>query len=292
MNLASFFTEMILMCSCRKLLISIAVICVFLMYGCRKALVPEEALSSIVFPNKWIGDIDKIKFNEPSGICWHGKRGTLFVVGDEGDICEITTKGSLVKQKHIRDADFEGVTYDPSSGLLYVAEEEAESIVEIDPETFEVLREFSVPRKFHGKTLMAKGGEGFEAITFVPDENHKEGGLFYVANQAFTLSNEKDISALFQVELPLRSKNGQVKIMGYIEPEVIDMAGLHYNRATDTIFVVSDATNTIFEYSREHDLLSFYAFPGDNQEGITVDNDGNIYIAQDTGGIIKLKWLR
>ncbi|MCD6392841.1 MAG: SdiA-regulated domain-containing protein, partial [Planctomycetes bacterium] len=170
--------------------------------------------------------------------------------------------------------------------------EGTESIIEIHPETFEVLREFSIPRKFDGRTLLGAGGEGIEAITFIPDADHKEGGVFYVANQAFVLSNEEDISALFEVEVPLVSKTGQVRITGYFEPGVIDLSGLYYDPATDHVFVVSDATNMILEYSRGHELLSVHAFPGDNQEGITVDSDGYIYIAQDTGGILKLKWLR
>ncbi len=276
---------------CRVLLVFVAVFFAFLPAGCGKTLGPQEASVDIVFPNQWVGNIDKIEFNEPSGICWHWQRETLFLVGDEGDLCEIKTDGSLIKQKHIRDADFEGVTHDPSTGLLYVATEEAESIVEIHPETFEVLREFSIPRDFDGRTLLAAGKEGIEAITFIPDADHKEGGVFYVANQAFTLSDEQDISALFQVELPLRSRAGKAKITGYFAPGVIDLSGLYYDSTTDIILVISDATNTILEYSRQHELLSIHAFPGDNQEGITVDSDGFIYIAQDTGGIIKLKRL-
>ncbi len=276
---------------CRVLLISVAVFFALLPAGCGKTFGPQEACVDIVFPNQWVGDIDKIKFNEPSGICWHSQRETLFLVGDEGDLCEIKTDGSLVKQKHIRDADFEGVTHDPSTGLLYVAVEEAEAIVEIHPDTFEVLREFSIPREFDGKTLLAAGKEGIEAITFIPDADHKEGGVFYVANQAFTLSDEQDISAVFQVELPLRSRAGKAKITGYFAPGVIDLSGLYYDSAADTILVISDATNTILEYSRKGELLSIHAFPGDNQEGITVDSDGFIYIAQDSGGIIKLKRL-
>ena len=277
---------------CRILVVLTTVVFVLALGGCGRTVGPEEVSLDIVFPNKWAGDIDKAKFNEPSGICWHGGRGTLFVVGDEGDICEIKTDGTLVKQKHIRDADFEGVTHDPSSGLLYVAVEEEEAIIEVDPETFEVLREFSIPRQFGGKTLMRAGAEGIEAITFIPDAGHAQGGVFYVANQSFVLSNDEDISALFVVEVPLRSKKGEVKITGYFEPGVIDLSGLYYDSAADRIYVVSDASNTILEYSRDHELLSIQAFPGDNQEGITVDSDGYIYIAQDTGGILKLKWLR
>ncbi len=260
--------------------------------GCAMETSPQETLSRIVFPNQWRGDIDKAKFNEPSGICWHARRGTLFLVGDEGDICEITTEGALVKQKRIRPADFEGITHDPATGLLYVAIEEAESVLEVHPETFEVHREFAIPRTFEGKTLLKAGGEGFEAITFVPDATHAEGGLFHVANQAFTLTDEQDISAIFQVELPLRSPAGEATITGYFSPGVIDLSGLHYDPKTDRLCVISDATNILLEYSRTYELLSVYAFPGDNQEGITVDAEDHIYIAQDTGGIIKLKWLR
>ena len=49
--------------------------------------------SAIVFPCSWVGNIDKVNFNEPSGIVFHALRGTLFVVGDEGDLCEIKTDG-------------------------------------------------------------------------------------------------------------------------------------------------------------------------------------------------------
>ena len=280
------------MCIRFCMLLLLTVFSCFLFTGCQNTCAPEHVLDSIIFQNKWVGDIDKINFNEPSGICWHSLRKTLFVIGDEGDICEIKTDGELVKQKHIREADFEGITYDPSTGLLYGVIEEEEAVVEISPETFEILREFKIPRQFGGKTLLASGGEGIEGITFVPDSGHREGGVFYVANQSFVLTNQQDVSAVFQVELPLRSKTASPKITDSFYPGIIDLSGLHYDPVTDHILLISDATNTILEYSRQHQLLSVNAFPGDNQEGITVDADNFIYIAQDTGGIIKMKWLR
>jgi uncharacterized protein YjiK len=274
------------------LLTCFALSSVFLTTGCQRTVRPDEVLQDVVFSYEWVGDIDKEGFNEPSGICWHAHRETLFVVGDEGDICEITTDGVLVKQQHLRPADFEGVTYDPTTGLLYLAIEEEESILEVDPETLKIRRAFQLPRNFQGNTLLQTGGEGIEAITFIPDSAHPEGGVFYVANQAFTLSNEQDISAVFQVELPLRTPEGEVTITGYFEPGIIDLSGLHYDPTTDRVLVIGDAANLILEYSRRHKLLNVWAFPGDNQEGITLDDDGFLYIAQDTGGVIKLKWLR
>ena len=101
-----------------------------------------------------------------------------------------------------------------------------------------------------------------------------------------------DLSAVVHVELPIRSRKGRPKLLGYFTPGVIDLSGLHYDPRTGHVFVISDSTNTILEYSREQTLLNAYAFPGDNQEGITVDDAGYIYVAQDSGGVIKFKWLR
>lgn len=252
---------------------------------------PTEAARA-VFPHERVGNIDQIRFNEPSGICFHTKRGTLFVVGDAGEVCEIETDGKLVKQKWIRRADFEGITHDPGTGLLYIAVEGAERIIEMDPETFTTLREFQVPRKVGERTLLKAGGQGIEAITFVPDPRHPEGGTFYVANQCFQLDNTDDVSVLLELEVPLKSEAGEVKVLRCFEPRIIDLSGLYYDASSDHLFVLSDATDAIMEYSRDHRLLHTWAFPGDNQEGITVDADGFLYIAQDSGGIIKLKWLR
>ncbi|MDP6060715.1 MAG: SdiA-regulated domain-containing protein [Pirellulaceae bacterium] len=266
----------------------IAVVC---LAGCG-TLWHETTVSDIVFPYQWVGNIDQAEFNEPSGICFHSQRGTLFVVGDEGDVCEIQTDGNPVKQKHIRDADFEGITHDPATGLLYIAVEADELILELDPESLKVLREFSIPRTFDGRTVLDSGGNGLEAITFVPDPEHPEGGTFYVANQNFRLDDEQDVSGIFQVQLPLKTGSTSPILAGCFFTEVIDLSGLHFDATTQRLLVISDSTNTIWVLSLTGRTLDAYAFPGDNQEGITVDDQGFIYIAQDTGGIIKMKWMR
>ena len=76
--------EMISMCLCRAIVATIAVACVVAAAGCRQVGGPEAVLGNVVFPNEWVGDIDPSGFNEPSGMCWHPQRRTLFVVGDEG----------------------------------------------------------------------------------------------------------------------------------------------------------------------------------------------------------------
>jgi len=248
--------------------------------------------TAIVLAYDYVGDIDKLGFNEPSGIVYHAARGTLFVVGDEGDICEIETDGTPVKQTHVRDGDFEGVTYNPATGLLYVAVEGEERILEIHPDDFRVLREFQIERSYKGVELLKPGGQGIEAIAFVPDSAHPEGGTFYLANQGFALHPTEDPSVIVEVVVPLKSdaKAAAARGVRALHVGVLDIAAMHYDTASGHIYIVSDATNTLFEMDTSGKLLRGWAFPCDNQEGITVDPQGFLYVAQDHGGIIKLKW--
>ena len=119
----------------------------------------------VVLRYEWLGDIDEEGFREPSGIVFDGTRGTLFVIGDEGDICEMTTDGQMLRQKALRPgADLEGLARVPETALLYVAVEGDEKILEVDPGTFEVKREFAIPRTFRGTELFKPGGQGIEGI--------------------------------------------------------------------------------------------------------------------------------
>ena len=58
--------------------------------------------------------------------------------------------------------------------------------------------------------------------------------------------------------------------------------------------MISDKHNTIFEYEPNGggSVLEFYFLPGNKQEGITIGEKEFLYIAQDSGGIIKLKLVR
>jgi hypothetical protein len=229
---------------------------------------------------------------EPSGICYHSRRKTLFVVDDSGVVCEVGLDGEVVKWKPLRSADFEGITHDPSTGLLYIAIEGEESILEVDPETLKIQREFAVPRTFQGTTVMKERGQGIEAIVFVPNGTHPQGGTFFVANQSLNLKNTEDISAIFEVEVPLKrdaTQPGSVRILRCLRPGVIDISGLYYDASRDILYAISDATDRIMAYTRKGELLQAWTLPGGDQEGITVDPDGVMYIAQDDGGVLKLK---
>lgn len=253
---------------------------------------------SIRFPYEWLdvqgfgGDIDQQNFVEPSGICFHPQRKTLFIVSDEGEIAEIETDGTPVFNLKI-PGDLEGVTVNPQSGLLYIIYEGRDVILEFDPDKKEVIREFPMNREFEGDPNFLQKQEedydnGIESIAFVSDENHPEGGTFYIGNQW-------DPSCIMEVLVPLKSSQtvtAEARIIRVLPFKMYDPAAMYYDRETGLLNVVSDADNILVEITLEGKLVKEYAFLGANQEGITLDDKGYLYIAQDSGKIIKVKDLR
>lgn len=252
----------------------------------------------IRFPYLWLsepgygGNIDRLEFPEPSGICFHRTRKTLFVVSDEGEISEIKTDGTPVSRTTI-PGDLEGVTVNPTTGLIYVIREGEDIIIEFDPEKKEILRTFSLNRAYRDNPQFLEKREdrfdnGIESIEFVEKENHPEGGTFYVGNQW-------DPPCVMEVLIPLKTsgeRTAEAHILRVLPLRIDDPSALFYDLKTGLLNVLSDADNILVEATLDGRIVNEYAFPGDNQEGLTRDDEGYLYIAQDSGGILKVKDLR
>jgi uncharacterized protein YjiK len=255
---------------------------------------PSKDLPTIRFPVNWLGrpgygvNIDQQSFIEPSGICFHPLRKTLFIVSDEGKVAEIKKDGTPVFSENI-PGDLEGITVNPQSGLL---REGVDVILEFDSEERKIKRRFPVNRKFQGNPnfLQKQTGfdQGIESIAFIPDKDHPEGGTFYAGNQW-------DPPCIMEILIPLRSsqaETAEARIIRVLSFKMDDPGGMYYDSKTGLLNVVSDADNILVEITLEGKLVREYAFPGDNQEGIARDDEGYLYIAQGEGGIIKVKDLR
>lgn len=265
-----------------------------LLVGCSS----NRTVPSIRFPYEWPGtpgfggDIDRQKIPEPSGICFHPSRKTLFVVSDEGWLYEITTDGAPIFNQRI-PGDLEAVAINPQTGLVYIVIEGEDIILEYDPDQRQVTRRFPVKREFsgHPNFLQKQVGQydnGLESLAFVPDESHPEGGTFYAGNQW-------DPPCILEIEVPLKSgrnREAEASIIRVLPFRIDDPSAMIYDEQTGLLHIVSDADNILVEITLNGKLVKEYAFPGDNQEGLAWDDRGYLYIAQDSGGIIKIKDLR
>lgn len=253
----------------------------------------KETVASrpVALPYNWIGSITQSQIAEPSGITYHPTRRSLFLADDSGSVHEVNLEGRLIQSKGLNGRDIEGITVDPSTGLLYAAVEDDEAILELDPENLTIQREFRIGRNFEGEQLLRKGGMGIEAIAFVPDASHPEGGTFWVGNQSFSLKAKDEPSVVCEVVVPLRSTTAKMAdgvIIQAYKMNFIDISGLAYDTQGDLLVLISDTTNLLVELKREGTILRQYLLPGAEQEGIVLDGQGYMYLAQENGEIIKL----
>lgn len=253
---------------------------------------------AIRFPYLWPGtpgfggDIDQFGFKEPSGIVFHPGRDTLFVVDDGGLVGEITKEGKPVFTVKV-PGDLEDITVDPSTGLLYIIVEGEDIILEFDPDFRNVTRRFRVNRAFGNNPQFLRKTEdgydnGIESLAFVPRKLHPEGGTFFLGNQW-------DPPCVVEVRVPLRSSmalEAEAEIIRVLPVKLDDPAAMYYDAARRRLNVLSDADNILLEVSLEGWVTAQYAFPGNDQEGLARDGEGFLYIAQDCGGIIKVRDLR
>ena len=274
------------------LIISISGLLVFFLVQIDQSATQQTAESRpIPLPYNWIGSITKTQIAEPSGITYHPVRRSLFIADDSGSIHEVNLHGTSIQAKGLNELDIEGITINPQTGLLYAAVEDDETIIELEPETLTIQRQFRIGRYFKGELLLKKGGMGIEAIAFVPDASHPEGGTFWVGNQSFSLKAKDEPSVVCEVVVPLRTQTAAVSdasIINAYKMNFIDISGLAYDPQDDVLVLISDTTNLLVEMNREGTILSKYLLPGDEQEGVTLDGLGYMYIAQENGTIIKL----
>ena len=271
-------------------IVSIAL--VYFLVQMEQSVRKETAASRPVpLPYNWIGSITQSQIAEPSGITYHPTRRSLFLADDSGSVHEVSLEGKLIQSGGLNERDIEGITVNPETGLLYAAVEDDEAILELDPKDLTIQREFRIDRNYKGEQLLRKGGMGIEAIAFVPDASHPEGGTFWVGNQSFSLKAKDEPSVVCEVVVPLRSttaKQAEGAIIRAYKMDFIDISGLAYDTQGDFLVLISDTTNLLVELKREGTVLKQYLLPGDEQEGIVLDGLGYMYLAQENGKIIKL----
>ena len=283
------------------LLVIVAGVCLLLMFFHNQAerLVdsykPATDIPSFALPYEWAGNICQTPIAEPSGIAFHTSRKTIFVVSDEGELHEMRTDGRPVRSHSLKQTDLEGITMNPLTGLLYAVVEGDDAILEVSPETFEITRRFEINREFERRELLRKGGMGLEAIAFVQNDSHPEGGTFWVGNQSFSLKPNREPSIVCEVDVPLSSTDPtppEGKIISFFPLSIIDISGIAYDASRHCLIVVSDTTNLLVEVKRDGTVLRQHLLPGNDQEGITLDDEGFMYVAQENGEVIKIEARR
>lgn len=223
-----------------------------------------------------------VEFAEPSGVVYHPLRNSLFLVGDRGDIGEVSLEGKLLRQTHL-GGDLEGIAVDPRNGLLYVVREGHEIVFEVRPEDFKLLRRFTVNRSFRGDPdFLKRGGDGLEGLAFVPDDEHPEGGRLWAVNQF-------DPPVLVELGIALKSSKEKFQtatVQSAVPMGLPPLSDLCWNPKRRKFLVVSALWRRVAVLDAEGKQERSVHIPGFMPEGLAILPDGRIVIAQDSGGLL------
>jgi len=201
---------------------------------------------------------------EASGIAYCQNSDTLVVANDEGSFYELSTSGNIISQHKLGNYDLEGVVCNNKNFMFAV---EGGSLLKVNRKNLEK-KEF----KIKGKGFKLTKKHGIEGICKINNN-------YYVTIQTKNTSKEAKL-------LKLKVGSTYAKVSKIIQHNIIDSAGLAWY--DQKLYIVSDKKDKLYIYDLKREkILKKIKLSKFAQEGITFDNNGNVYFADDDGAVIK-----
>ena len=235
------------------------------------------------------------KFKEPSGLTYSQERGTIFVVGDEGHIAELDKNGKLLKMKKMAgnscERDFEAISIDPRNNNLLVMREPLWEIISINPENFEIESTYKLP----GAPLDCKDEDwGLEALTVIEEDQEKDGWLKVLGGK------QRYPAIIYEFSIPLSDKESPILNKEH-KLKIESISDLYYEKETDSLWILDSwliqrmLTSSGFHgrlfLFQDYKKIKTWHLPFPLSEGISFTPEGDLWIADDTGGIYLFeKW--
>jgi uncharacterized protein YjiK len=221
--------------------------------------------------------IDTPGVREPSGIVFHPPTGHLFVVGDEGTIAELDGNGKVLGATKI-EAQIEDVTVHTPSGMLILVSESRSELVLYDPATHSERKRWPIDLPSVLGTQITEHNQGFEGVTFRPEEGKPGGGVFYLTHQR---APAMIIALAFDPMAPTRRLDGSTVLERW-PLSYEDLTAITWVEPLQRLVVIADAKDRMLVIRPEDGAVeSEVPIPGQQQEGLTFDGAGTLWIADD-----------
>lgn len=199
---------------------------------------------------------------EASGIDYCKNSDTFVVANDEGKFYEIDKSGKIINTNSLGKYDLEGVACEDDKFVFAV---ENGQILTVDRKT---LSQNLLP--IEGLKHLGKNS-GIEGIA-------KIGNQFIISTQ----SKNKDDASLIKIKL----QNDKATIENKISSNIVDSSGLDYKDGK--LYIVSDKKDKLYIYDLENEkITSKIDLPPFAIEGVALDNEDNIWFADDNGAVLR-----
>ena len=223
---------------------------------------------------------------EPSGVAFHPNTGHLFVVGDDGKIAELDTSGNAVRSLAL-PGNLEDVAVHTPTGDLVVLVERNSELILYDPVGHRERKRWRLDKAALLGTASTDPNQGFEGLTFRPDRSQPGGGVFYLTHQRAPAAV---VAIAFDPSRPggplgADIVRGRWTLSGYE-----DLTAITWSAELDRLLVLSDAQDALIVMRMDGTVERHVTVPGRQQEGVVVDAQGNVWIADDRDkSVLKLE---
>lgn len=225
---------------------------------------------------------------EPSGIAFVASRKTLFVVGDEGSLVEVSSDGKLVRQIPV-SGNLEDVAVHTPSGRLVLLSEKKGDLLVYDPVSGARTGKFRIDDLALMGEAPTDKNQGFEGIAFRPEKGRPGGGVFYLVHQR---APALMVAFAFDPMAATGTIGAEQVIRRTVVPNREDLTAVTYDATLDRLFVVADSKDRLIMLSPSGDEQAEIVLPGAQQEGLAFDASGNLWIADDRAGLLLFRGAR
>ncbi len=227
---------------------------------------------------------------EASAITFNWDTGTLFVLGDEGDaLVEISRTGTVLGTMALTGfADTEGLTY-TGNGVFVIGEERLQDVYQLTYTNGGTRDRSALTTASIGPTV---GNIGIEGFSFDPRNNR------------FVLVKEKSPQGIYDTAITFgpQPAAGNINPANLFDPTllgVLDLSDVQVLSTVNSLLGTADEDNLLIysqesarllEVTRTGVILSSFDFRSiaTDAEGVTIDDQGVIYIAGEAPAVYVL----
>jgi uncharacterized protein YjiK len=214
---------------------------------------------------------------EPSGVVFHPQLGRIFAVGDEGSLAELDASGKKIDSRPFAGNLEDVAVHAPSGDLVLLSEQESELIV-YDPKAGREKKRWRMDVTAVLGQAPGKANQGFEGLAFRPERGRPGGGVFYLAHQR---TPSMIVGLAFDPAAAGGTLGGGAVVSRWPLADYEDLTAVAYAPSLGRVLVLTDKTDRILVLTENGGVESEVAVPGEQQEGLAVDANGDVWIADD-----------
>lgn len=227
--------------------------------------------------------LDQSGVREASGVAFDSRSGHLFVVGDEGTLAELDLSGKVLGQGTAK-GNLEDVAFHGPSGSLVLLSEKKPALVLYDPSARVELKRWRLDEAGLLGEEPGEKNQGFEGLAFREVPGRPGGGLFYLTHQR---APALVVVIAFDPAGNAGRLGAEVVVDRWRIDGFEDLTAATWVPTLERLLVVADARDRILALRPDGTVDAQVVLPGLQQEGLVIDNQGDLWVADDRGGLLR-----